>query len=212
MRSFIFLLFILAGLSILIVPFFPSVTFDFREEKFGHTLEQQVEKRFVSPIPAPPQKIIQEFSFASPVIMASFNNRLFIPRINVDVPLVEGSNWKEMNSGAWRLPNSATPDQEEGNMVVSGHRFAFWGRNNKIFYYLDKLKTGDEIEITWQGKKYYYVVKGSKVIWPHEEEVLEQTRDKKLTLITCTPIGTANQRLIVEALPVDVTLRASLIR
>jgi len=77
---------------------------------------------------------------------------------------------------------------------------------------LDKLKVGDEIGITWQGKLYHYIVKGSKVIWPHQEEVLEQSREKKLTLVTCTPIGTANRRLIVEAIPVDVTLQASMVQ
>jgi sortase A len=47
--------------------------------------------------------------------------------------------------------------------------------------------------------EYRYIVRESFVVNPNDVEVMEPAGDKRVTLITCTPIGLATQRLIVVA-------------
>ena len=44
-----------------------------------------------------------------------------------------------------------------------------------------------------------YVVEDSFIVSPSHTEVMDPTDDKRLTLLTCTPIGLATQRLVVTA-------------
>ena len=51
-------------------------------------------------------------------------------------------------------------------------------------------------------KKFTYQVEESFVITPDQISVLGDSGDDRITLITCTPIGTNLKRLIVVAKPV----------
>ena len=51
-------------------------------------------------------------------------------------------------------------------------------------------------------KKYVYAVTQIEKIYPEDVEVLGDAGDDRLTLITCTPIGTNIKRLVVTAKPV----------
>ena len=74
------------------------------------------------------------------------------------------------------------------------------GRYNAVFYRLDELVKGDQITIWYLGKKYDYSVVGSQVVTPDDVSVFtSQTGEEKLYLVTCTPKGTTENRLIVEA-------------
>ncbi|MEA3355633.1 MAG: sortase [Patescibacteria group bacterium] len=74
------------------------------------------------------------------------------------------------------------------------------GRFNAIFYKLDELEKGDEIVVWFLGEKYVYRVVGSQVVEADNVEVFKENKDgEKLFLVTCTPRGTTQRRLIVEA-------------
>lgn len=139
------------------------------------------------------------------------DNRLYIPRINKNVPLVDvpsHQNWNELENniqkglqeGVVVHPVSHAPGNF-GNLFLTGHSSYYdWdpGRFKDVFALLHEVKEGDIIEVYWEGKKYNYKIKESKVVPPTAVEVLNQPKNKSiLTLMTCTPVGTNKNRLIL---------------
>jgi len=115
-------------------------------------------------------------------------------------PTLEGpeSNWFNLlKAGIWRWPDSSTPDKG-GNTVFLAHRFSYTGPHG-AFYYLDKLKPGDEIGVIWNNKTYTYKVASSREVPPTETSIEDNTTDARLTLFTCTPLWNPKDRLVVVA-------------
>lgn len=124
-------------------------------------------------------------------------NSIIIPKIDVDMPIVEGPDESALNRGAWLMPDTSYPDKG-GNTVITGHRFKYKPPHKETFYLLDKLAIGDIFRIFWQGKKYDYKIVWIKVVEPDDLSVLEQTKDPVATLITCHPLFSTAKRLIVR--------------
>lgn len=131
-------------------------------------------------------------------------NRIIIPRMSLNTPLLEGpqdDSFNLLKAGAWHLPFSTNPT-ESGNMVVAAHRFSYTGPRG-LFYFLDKLQLGDEIGVQWGGKLYSYQVVSSHAVAPTEVSVQQPTNDTRLTLYTCTPLFNPVNRLVVVAKPIE---------
>lgn len=128
-------------------------------------------------------------------------NRLIIPSIGVDVPIVEGDDEDALSRGVWRRPNTSTPD-DGGNTVITGHRFQYKPPNNKTFYNLDKVQLDDSVVVYWKGQKLSYRVTSIFEVEPDQIEIEHDTDRSILTLYTCTPLWTAKKRLVVVAEPV----------
>ena len=128
------------------------------------------------------------------------NNRLLIPKINVNMIISEGTTKKTLDKGAWRKGDSAIPG-ENGNIVISGHRYRFRPPSKKTFYLLNKLESDDYIYIFWEGQKHTYQVKKKYEVIPEKIEILEKGQVEKLTLFTCTPLFFKTRRLVIEAIP-----------
>ncbi|MDQ5963506.1 MAG: sortase [Patescibacteria group bacterium] len=127
---------------------------------------------------------------------------LIIPRMVLDTSVVEGkmsNSYANLNKGAWRLPIGSTP-AEGGNTVIAGHRFSYTGPRG-IFYYLDKLKIGDEIGYREDGVMYRYAVESVRTVPATEVSIQQPTTDARLTLYTCTPLWNPVNRLVVVAKP-----------
>jgi LPXTG-site transpeptidase (sortase) family protein len=147
------------------------------------------------------------------------DDRVIIPRISKNVPVVRIStetllrkDWAALENqiqsalqhGVVHYPGTAYPG-DKGNVVITGHSSYFpWdaGRFKDVFALLHQVGVGDEIVVYQDQKKYKYVVYEKKVVRPSQVEVLTQDGDDRLTLITCTPVGTDLNRLIVLAKPV----------
>lgn len=125
------------------------------------------------------------------------DNRLVIPKIGVNLPIVEGTNsdnalWK----GAWRIPSSSTP-KDGGNTVLSAHRFRYRPPSNLTLYLLDKVKRGDIMIVYWQGKEYDYRVTQTKIVPRENTDIAEPTLTDQLTVFTCHPLFSTKERLVV---------------
>ena len=122
---------------------------------------------------------------------------------NVD-PFNKKEYMPVLQQGIAHASNTALPDQE-GNVYLFSHSsdnpFSIT-RYNTSFYLLDKLKPGDEIKIYYQQHEHLYRVRETSVVKPHQVEALSQETQNQLTLQTCTPAGTATNRLLVFADPV----------
>lgn len=125
-------------------------------------------------------------------------NLLIIPKIGVKIAIVEGTTESVLNKGAWRLPETSTPDKGS-NTVITGHRWKYRPPSEKTFYLLDKLEAGDTFKITWEGKEYNYKIIGVSIVMPEDVWVLNPTQKSVVTLITCTPLFSTEKRLIVKA-------------
>ena len=53
---------------------------------------------------------------------------------------------------------------------------------------------------SFNQKKYLYEVYDKQIILPNQVDILTQGGDDRLTLITCTPIGTNLKRLVLHGL------------
>ena len=126
-------------------------------------------------------------------------NTLVIPKMDLRRPILEGQAVETVDRGVWRRPQTARPPYA-GNTVIVGHRFEYGGQ--KYFYHLDKLVVGDLIRIYWEGEVYDYSVVTTKVVPSTDIGVEGTSNDRLLTLYTCTPIWSAKDRLVVQALPV----------
>ncbi len=148
-------------------------------------------------------------------------NRLIIPKLNLNVPVVVPSNadllkedWTALEEdiqsglqdGVVHYPGTAKPGQA-GNFFVTGHSSYFpWapGKYKSVFARLGELNVGDEYWVYYGGDKYRYVISEKKEIKPSDVTVLDQPVSKRVsTLMTCTPVGTTLRRLILSAQEVD---------
>lgn len=124
---------------------------------------------------------------------------LVVPSIDMEEAIYEGANAWMLHYGAWRLPYTSTPDKG-GNTVIVGHRFTY-SNPKGVFYYLDKIQVGDPISIYWQGRRYEYTVVSTSVVPATDLAVEANTATPRLTLYTCTPLWTAQNRLVIVAEP-----------
>ncbi|MGE5628949.1 MAG: class D sortase [Solirubrobacterales bacterium] len=118
-----------------------------------------------------------------------------IPKIEMEAVFCEGVDMETLKYALGHFPGTAVPG-EKGNCCIAGHRSYTY---SQYFNRLDELKSGDEIKITTKRETYTYIVYDSFIVDPSHTEVLNTTKDCELTLVTCTPIRIATQRLIVKA-------------
>jgi sortase family protein len=162
---------------------------------------------YVSPGAADPESIIVSPNTTK---VATNESRLLIPKIAVDVPIVWDANAADTNSLnkamdkgiVWfNIQGANAKPGEKGNFVVSGHSSNDWtdsGDYKFIFARLEKMATGDVVYANYNGTRYTYKITGTKVVKPTDVASLQIGNDKPyITLITCTPLGTAQNRLLV---------------
>jgi len=121
-------------------------------------------------------------------------NRLQIPALGVDAPIVQGDGWEQLKKGVGQHIGSADPG-EKGNVVLSAHNDIF----GEIFRDLDRLKPGDEITVYTNQRAYTYVVSESQVVEPTQVGIMENTSQATLTLISCYPYLVDDQRIAITS-------------
>lgn len=139
----------------------------------------------------------------------SADPRLIIPKLNVDVPVHFGIQLSEvmsaMNHGVahYRISGASAFPGEIGNLVITGHSAGDVYSSNPykyIFSGLERLEDGDLIYVNYNSVRYTYRVTKKEVVEPTDVGALIYTTTKPmLTLVTCTPLGTSRQRLLVTA-------------
>ena len=119
---------------------------------------------------------------------------LSIRRINMQVPVFDGTDDLILNRGAGRILGTASPG-ESGNIGIAGHRDGF-------FRGLKDLQMGDRIDLGTQGREFLYTVDAMEIVQPTDVSVLRARPQPSLTLVTCYPfyfVGDAPQRYVVHA-------------
>ncbi len=159
------------------------------------------------------KKDLDEKDINIDIEITPFSNRIIVPKIWKNIPLLEVKNrtisWeselndifmKELENWIIRYPGSAKPGNE-WNSFIFGHSsnlpWMKWDYND-VFAKLDNLVFGDEVIAYYWQEKYTYKIREKKVIKPGDVSILKQDPNKtKITLMTCRPIWTTINRLVV---------------
>jgi sortase A len=140
------------------------------------------------------------------------NNHLYIPKLKIDAEVswnVEKTQeLTKLKTSVIQLSGTAMPGKP-GNVFLTGHSSYYWwmGRYTNIFALLDKVETGDKIALTYQDRIYTYQVYDKVVVRPNETNVMKEGSGKNLYLMTCAPIGTNINRLVIKARQINVINR-----
>jgi sortase A len=130
---------------------------------------------------------------------------LRIGRIQVEAPVLEGTDEVTLNRGVGHIESTARFG-ENGNVGIAGHRDGF-------FRGLKDIKVGDRVEVERPDKIETYVVDRMEVVDPANVSVLRSNSGPALTLVTCYPfyyVGSAPQRYIVHATLAESETRKTL--
>jgi sortase A len=124
---------------------------------------------------------------------------LIIPRIDLDMVVVQGVDTESLKKGPGHYPGTAYPWDDHGRVGIAGHRTTYL----HPFYSLNELRPGDQITIETEYGTFHYEVTRSAIIAPSNASVLDQTERPSLVLTTCNPRYSAAERLVVFANRVD---------
>jgi sortase A len=150
-------------------------------------------------------------AFADPAVAQAYRERkvavgeglttLRIPKLDVEVLVVEGTTPSALRAGAGHYVESPLPG-EAGNVAIAGHRTTYGRPLNRM----DELAPGDMVELetpfevfTYRAMEPFDGHPNPWVVAPTQYDVVGPTaQGSYLTLTTCHPKGSARQRLIMR--------------
>jgi LPXTG-site transpeptidase (sortase) family protein len=118
---------------------------------------------------------------------------LSIPRLHLKSRVFQAS---ELNLGPAWWPVTGRPGGSD-TVAIAGHRTT----HTHPFYYLERLRPGDAVYVTYRGHAYRYRVTKSRVLPSSDQHMADAVGHERLLLSACTPRGSAAFRLVVEARP-----------
>ena len=125
-----------------------------------------------------------------------------IPKIDVALPVYQGTDEKELQSGAgWWIGSSLPTGGESTHCIITAHTGL---SKAKLFTDIDQLEVGDRFSLTILDRTLVYEVDQILVTEPTDFEPLYIVEGKDYaTLYTCTPYGVNTHRLLVRGVRVD---------
>jgi sortase A len=178
---------LLAGVGLLAYPFATNI--------YQHHLQGDLKSQLQSPQYALEYQKHQ-------IKVGDGLTELIMPKLDVDVAVVEGTTASALRAGAGHYPDTALPCQA-GNVAIAGHRTTFGHPFNR----LDEMRPGDEVELKTPFQACFYKAVANTdfapanphPVDPTDTTVIDQNLTKhELTLTTCHPKGSAAQRLILR--------------
>ncbi|WNS76381.1 class D sortase [Bacillus sp. DTU_2020_1000418_1_SI_GHA_SEK_038] len=120
---------------------------------------------------------------------------LEIPKLQVELPIVEGTSEYELEKGVGHYSSTALPGQPD-QILLSGHR-------ETVFRRLGDLRNGDVFHVIMPYGSFSYEITGSQIVEANDTTVIKSTAPTEtLTVSTCYPfsyIGDAPYRYVLTA-------------
>jgi sortase A len=161
----------------------------------AQTSARTIQQPASSPLPAQAEADrARAVSFGIDGLAGSPLGRIEISSIGLAAMIMEGIDGRTLRHAVGHVPGTPLPGQQ-GNVVITGHRDTF-------FRGLRNIHKDDEITLTTLHGSYRYRVDSTQVVEPKDTEVLDNSVDDILTLVTCYPfyfVGPAPKRFIVRA-------------
>ncbi|MBR3614429.1 MAG: class D sortase [Clostridia bacterium] len=129
----------------------------------------------------------------------NFNNslinewKIIIPKINLEAEIQNGTTSSVLNKYVGHFDETPV---DHGNIGLAAHNR---GYDVNYFEKIKLLEKGDEIYYSYLGIEKVYIVYIKKIIKDTEWEWLENTKDNRITLITCVE-NQPNYRLCVQGI------------
>ncbi|SQC85082.1 sortase [Clostridium perfringens] len=120
-----------------------------------------------------------------------------IPKINVELPIYEGTSKDVLKKGVGVLERTSIPiGGENTHSVLSAHT-GF--TTQKLFTDIDQLKKGDLFYINIFDMRLAYEVDDINIVKPNDTSKIQIYPNKDyVTLLTCYPYGLNTERLLVR--------------
>lgn len=120
-----------------------------------------------------------------------------IPSINVYEPIYHGSGDDVLMSGAGHVEGTSLPiGGSSTHSVIAGHTGM---PGQRMFDEVDTLEPGALMIIDVLGCKLYYKMTSSEVVAPgYSNDLAIVDGEDRVTLVTCTPYGIADKRLLAS--------------
>jgi len=217
------------GLIVFLVSFFglgltigPMVA---KEASFRISQFQKEVKRVAKKQPPKEQKIkfsdlLGKVEFESIPAPVDADFGIVIPKIGVNAKVIANVSpeipqefSRALKKGVAHAAGTSLPNQD-GLVFIFGHSTDYaWNvsRYNAIFYQIKDLEIGDEINLFYQGRRYFYKVTEKRIVAAKDTSFLKGKSDnKELILQTCWPPGTTKERLLVFAKPITIETEPNL--
>jgi sortase A len=129
--------------------------------------------------------------------------RIKVPRLDVNMILVEGTKTDTLKKGPARHRRTYLPG--EGKLVyIAGHRTTY----SAPFSDIDDLRRGDRVRLELPYGSFEYRIRGHRIVKADEVSVLRSRRREEVALQACWPRFFASHRYIAYANPVRVIPRS----
>ena len=232
--TYLLILVLLAGLSLLLYPSFSDYWNSFHQSRAiaGYTeevssmdndvyedfrsqaqqyneklfLRQKTENAFLIP-----EEQLAEYEQLLDVTGLGIMGYIEIPSIDVSLPIYHGTSDTVLQIAVGHLDWTSLPvGGESTHCVLSGHRGL---PSAKLFTNLDKLAVGDTFLMQVLDEVLTYEVDQILIVEPDETQALmiEEGKDY-CTLVTCTPYGVNSHRLLVRGHRIETVQEAQAIR
>lgn len=216
--TWILVLLMIAGLSLLLYPTFADWWNSFHASRAIATYTENVSKMDTSQLDAMWNEAVKynEEEFEPNQMLTTVTDEQFaryektldvtgtgimgyleIPKIRVELPIYHGTEDTVLQIAIGHLENTTLPvGGPSTHCVISGHRGL---PSAKLLTDLDKIVEGDTFMLQTLGRTLTYEVDQIRVVEPTEltSLVIEENMDY-CTLVTCTPYGINSHRLLVR--------------
>lgn len=124
---------------------------------------------------------------------------LYIPRLDREIPIIEGTDEDELAKGVGHLSDTGFPGENK-QILLSGHR-------DTVFRDFGDLEDGDEFHIKMEQGTFKYVIEDeeTEIVSADDTTVIDPDReDEVLTVSTCYPfsyVGSAPDRYVLHSYP-----------
>ncbi len=121
--------------------------------------------------------------------------RIWIPRVNASYVVVKGTDTEDLIKGPGIYSETHFPGIP-GTTAIAGHRTTYLAPFREINF----LKPGNRIMLYMPYAHFTYTVIGQRVVWPNNVgAAVSEVGYSRLVLSACTPVFTAEKRLLVYA-------------
>jgi len=120
--------------------------------------------------------------------------RILIPRIGLNLIVVQGTDEGSLEKGPGHYPTTALPGLGR-TVAIAGHRTTYLAP----FRHLDSMRPGDRISLEMPYGRFVYTVQFYRIVSPYAWWVTRNVGYDRLILSACNPLYSAAQRIVVFA-------------
>jgi sortase A len=120
--------------------------------------------------------------------------RIKMPEIGASWVIVKGTTTADLRRGPGVYPQTPLPGAP-GTVAIAGHRTTY----GAPFRHIDRLKSGDPINVTLPYARFTYRVERRRIVGPNDIWVIKRVGYSRLVLTACHPLYSAAKRIVVFA-------------